>query len=94
MSDAMARPPISDAALDVLFREARSYNGFEPGTISDTTLRALYDLTKDGPTTANSQPQRIIFLRSQPAKNRLEGMMSKTNLEKTLAAPMPAGSGT
>ena len=90
MSDAMARPPISDAALDVLFREARSYNGVEPGTISDTTLRALYDLTKDGPTTANSQPQRIIFLRSPPAKNRLEGMMSKTNLEKTLAAPCVA----
>jgi 3-hydroxypropanoate dehydrogenase len=90
MSDTMARPPISDAALDVLFRKARSYNGFEPGTLSDTTLRALYDLTKDGPTTANSQPQRILFLRSQEAKNRLQGMMSKTNLEKTLAAPCVA----
>jgi 3-hydroxypropanoate dehydrogenase len=90
MTDSMARPPISDAALDVLFRKARSYNGFEPGTISDATLHALYELTSDGPTTANSQPQRILFLRSQEAKNRLDGKMSKTNLTKTLAAPCVA----
>lgn len=90
MSDVKARPPISDAALDTLFRSARSYNGFEPGTISETLLRALYDLTKDGATTANSQPQRILFLNSQEAKNRLDGKMSKTNLAKTLAAPCVA----
>ena len=90
MSEVKARPPVSDAALDVLFRKARSYNGFEPGTISEATLRALYDIAKDGPTTANSQPQRILFLNSPAAKNRLDGMMSKTNLAKTLAAPCVA----
>jgi 3-hydroxypropanoate dehydrogenase len=81
---------ISEGALDVLFRTARSYNAFEPGTISDTTLRALYDLMKWGPTTANSQPQRILFLRSQAAKDRLASALSKTNLDKTIAAPVVA----
>jgi 3-hydroxypropanoate dehydrogenase len=81
---------ISEGALDVLFRAARSYNAFEPGTISDATLRALYELMKWGPTTANSQPQRILFLRSQAAKDRLVPALSKTNLDKTIAAPVVA----
>ena len=81
---------ISEGALDVLFRTARSYNAFEPGTISDATLRALYELMKWGPTTANSQPQRILFLRSQAAKNRLAPALTKTNLDKTIAAPVVA----
>jgi len=81
---------ISDSALDVLFRKARSYNAFEPGTISDATLRELYELMKWGPTTANSQPQRILFLRSQAAKNRLAPALTKTNLDKTIAAPVVA----
>jgi 3-hydroxypropanoate dehydrogenase len=84
------RPVISDEALDVLFRKARSYNAFEPGTISDAQLRALYDLTKWGPTTANSQPQRVVFLRSPAAKQRLASSLSKTNLDKTIAAPVVA----
>jgi 3-hydroxypropanoate dehydrogenase len=85
-----AQPVVSGETLDTLFREARSYNVFEPGNISDATLHALYDLTKMGPTTANSQPQRIVFLRSQQAKERLRDAMSKTNLEKTISAPVVA----
>jgi len=81
---------IPDSALDALFRKARSYNAFEPGTVSDATLHALYELMKWGPTTANSQPQRILFLRSQPAKDRLGPALSKQNLEKTIAAPVVA----
>ena len=81
---------ISDSALDVLFRKARSSNAVEPGTISDATLRELYELMKWGPTTANSQPQRILFLRSQAAKNRLAPALSKANSDKTLAAPVVA----
>lgn len=85
-----ARAAVSDEALDALFRKARSYNAFLPGTISDEKLRALYDLAKWGPTTANSQPQRILFLRSQEAKDRLGPALSKTNLAKTIAAPVVA----
>ena len=90
MNDTTRATAISEGALDVLFRTARSYNAFEPGTISDATLRALYELMKWGPTTANSQPQRILFLRSQAAKDRLAPALSKTNLDKTIAAPVVA----
>src|SRR5262245_65473165 len=81
---------ISGDALDILFRTARSYNAFEPGTISDATLHALYELMKWGPTTSNSQPQRILFLRSPAAKDRLAPALSKTNRVKTIAAPVVA----
>jgi len=90
MTETMASHAVSDDALDVLFRKARSYNAFLPGEISDQKLRELFDVVKWGPTTANSQPQRILFLRSQAAKNRLGPALSKTNLEKTIAAPVVA----
>jgi 3-hydroxypropanoate dehydrogenase len=91
MADTMdLRMAVSDEALDTLFRKARSYDAFKPGTISDAQLRALYELAKWGPTTANSQPQRILFLRSTAAKERLAPALSKTNLKKTMGAPVVA----
>ena len=90
MTETTVSHAVSDDALDVLFRKARSYNAFLPGEISDQKLRELFDVVKWGPTTANSQPQRILFLRSQAAKNRLGPALSKTNLEKTIAAPVVA----
>ena len=86
----MADRHISDAALDTLFRKARSYGAFEPDPVSDAQLRVIYEIMKHGPTTANSQPQRIIFLRSQEAKARLAPALSSINREKTLAAPVVA----
>jgi 3-hydroxypropanoate dehydrogenase len=90
MNDVNRQTAVPDNALDVLFRKARSYNAFQPGTISDATLHALYELMKWGPTTANSQPQRILFLRSQAAKDRLGPALSQANLTKTIAAPVVA----
>src|ERR1700750_147764 len=81
---------VSDAALDILFRKARSYCAFEPDSVSDAQLHTIYEIMKHGPTTANSQPQRIFFLRSPEAKQRLGPALSATNREKTLAAPVVA----
>ena len=81
---------ISDAVLDTLFRKARSHGVFEPDSVSDAQLHAIYEIMKHGPTTANSQPQRILFLRSEAAKQRLAPALSATNREKTLAAPVVA----
>ena len=81
---------ISDAALDTLFRKARSYGTFAGEAVSDAQLRAIYEIMKHGPTTANSQPQRIVFLRSQEAKLRLAPALSSANRDKTLAAPVVA----
>jgi 3-hydroxypropanoate dehydrogenase len=77
---------IDERALDQLFRAARSHDGWEDAPVDDAQLRAIYDLMKWGPTTANSQPQRILFLRSQAAKERLAPALSRSNREKTLTA--------
>jgi 3-hydroxypropanoate dehydrogenase len=90
MSNSKVEPVISDEALDVLFRNARTYEAYEAGDVPDAQLHALYELMKWGPTTANSQPQRILFLRSAEAKERLRPALSKNNAEKTLAAPVVA----
>jgi 3-hydroxypropanoate dehydrogenase len=87
---AMAGDKVCDAALDVLFRKARSYGAFAPDAVTDEQLHAVYEIMKHGPTTANSQPQRILFLRSPEAKQRLAPALSATNRDKTLAAPVVA----
>src|SRR5882672_7732181 len=81
---------VPDAALDLLWRKARSFNNFKPDPVTDDELRALYDLMKWGPTTANSQPQRIVFLRSDDAKKRLAPALSSANLKKMMSAPVVA----
>jgi nitroreductase len=62
---------VCDAALDTLFRKARSFGAFQPGDVSDARLHAIYHTMRHGPTTANSQSQRIVFLRSAEAKRCL-----------------------
>ncbi len=81
---------LDDRALDVLFRTARSHNGWQPGDVSDDQLRQLWDLMKLGPTSANCSPARILFLRSREAKERLRPALSAGNLDKTMAAPVTA----
>ena len=82
--------PLTDETLGQIFLEARTHTAWLDQPVTDEQLRAIYDLMKWGPTTANSQPQRILFLRSQPAKDRLAPALSKTNLDKTIAAPVVA----
>jgi 3-hydroxypropanoate dehydrogenase len=81
---------IDSRALDALFLEARSANRFLDQPVSNEQLRALYDLMKMGPTSANCQPTRIVFLRTAQAKERLRPALSQGNLDKTLAAPVCA----
>lgn len=79
---------LDDAALDALFREARTHNKWQDRPVEDTTLIALHDLLKWGPTSANSSPARFLFLRTPEAKERLAPALSAGNLDKTLAAPV------
>ncbi len=81
---------VSDEALDILLRDARSFSDYTADPVSDATLRALYDLVKWGPTTANSQPQRIVFVRSEEGKQRLRPALSSGNVAKTMTAPVVA----
>lgn len=73
-----------------LFGDARSYNGWQKGDVSDETLRRLYDIMKWGPTSMNTQPARILFLKSSSQKERLKPFLSPGNVEKTLMAPVVA----
>lgn len=77
---------LDDAALDLIFREARTHNAFS-GEVTEADVRAIYELVKMGPTTANSQPARFVFLRTRAARERLRPALSSGNLDKTLAAP-------
>lgn len=78
---------LSDAALDQLFRAARSYNAFG-GEVSDETLHRLYELMKFGPTEANTTPARLVFVKSRAAKEKLGPALSEGNHAKTMAAPV------
>jgi 3-hydroxypropanoate dehydrogenase len=81
---------IDDKAMDVLFREARSHNAWLDRPVADETLRRLYDLMKWGPTSANSMPGRIVFLRTAKAKERLRPALAAGNVKKAMAAPVTA----
>lgn len=76
------------AALDALFRTARTHNRFLPKPIPDSTLEELYELTKFGPTSANCSPARFVFLRSEEAKARLMPALLSGNRAKTVSAPV------
>ena len=79
---------IDDAALDTLFREARTFARWEPRPVSDETLRDLYEVLKWAPTSANGQPARFAFLRSKEAKERLRPALAPLNVDKTMTAPV------
>ena len=86
--------PLADAALDQIFRAARTYrrsaDAWLDKPVEDAQLRAAYDLAKLGPTSANSQPARIVFVRSAEGKQKLKRALSPDNVEQTIAAPATA----
>ncbi|HUB89304.1 MAG TPA: malonic semialdehyde reductase [Dyella sp.] len=81
---------LAEAALDQLFRTARTYNAFLPKEVTDEQLQALYELAKFGPTSANSSPMRVVFVKSAEAKEKLKPFLSEGNRAKTMAAPVTA----
>jgi 3-hydroxypropanoate dehydrogenase len=84
---------VGSAALAQMFTEARTHNAFLDRPVPDALLREALDLAKMGPTSANQQPLRVLFLRSREAKERLRPALSPGNLDKTMAAPVVAITG-
>ena len=84
------RPTLDEDALDLLFLKARTQNGWLPTPVSDDQLRRVYDIMKMGPTSANSCPARILFLRTPEAKARLLPALTPGNVDKTKQAPVTA----
>ena len=82
--------PLSDSALDQLFRTARTYNGYVDKPVSEAQLHAIWDLMKYGPTSANALPARIVWCVSDEAKQKLAPLTMPANAEKILKAPVTA----
>lgn len=79
--------PLSPAALDQLFREARSYNGYLNKPVTTEQLDAIWELMKFGPTSANALPARLVWCVSDEAKQKLAALTMPANGEKILSAP-------
>jgi len=84
----MSADTLDAAALDQLFRSARTHNAWQDRTVPDTKLQELYDLLKYGPTSANSSPARFVFVRTAEGKAKLKPALSEGNLAKTMTAPV------
>jgi 3-hydroxypropanoate dehydrogenase len=81
---------INDAALDQLYRQARTHRSWTGEPVSDVVLQAAYDLARMAPTSGNCCPMRVLFLRSREAKERLKPALSAGNLVQTMSAPVTA----
>ncbi len=81
---------IDRKALDTLYFAARSQNGWGSKPVTQAELAAIYDIAKWGPTSVNCQPQRIVFLTTTTAKERLKPALTPGNVDKTMAAPVVA----
>ena len=79
---------ISQEAIDQLFLEARTHNGWLDRPVSEETLRQLYDIARWAPTALNAQPARFVFLHTRAARERLAPALLGGNVDKTLAAPV------
>lgn len=79
---------LSDADLDLIFREARSFNGWQDKEVSEEQIHAIYELAKMGPTSANQQPGRFVWCKSREAKEKLAQYASENNKDKILTAPV------
>ena len=81
---------IDEAALDQLFRDARTYNEWQARPVADELLREVIDLAKMAPTSANTSPLRVVFVRTKEGKEQLKPALGPMNVEKTMAAPVTA----
>lgn len=80
--------PISDAAIDQLFREGRSYNGYTDAPVTRAQMDAIWEIMKFGPTSANCLPARLVWCESAEAKAKLAALAMPANATKILSAPV------
>jgi 3-hydroxypropanoate dehydrogenase len=81
---------LDDAGFDLIFRTARTYNGYTDEPVGEADLRAIWDLAKWGPTSANMSPARVVWCASPEAKEKLAALASETNAGKIRKAPVTA----
>ena len=83
-------PMLDDAAFRLLFLDAHTHNGWLDRPVDDALLRRLYELVRMAPTSANTQPMRLLFVKSPAAKEQLRPALDAGNVDKTMKAPVTA----
>lgn len=81
---------LNQEALNVLFLNARTFSAWQSRPVADDMLKRLYEMVRMGPTSANSQPVRLVFVKSPAAKERLKPAVAEFNIPKVMAAPVTA----
>jgi 3-hydroxypropanoate dehydrogenase len=81
---------LDDGSLDLIFRDARTHGAWRDLPVSDDELRKLYELTRLGPTSLNTTPLRVVFVKSAAAKARLVPSLMPMNVDKVRTAPVTA----
>jgi 3-hydroxypropanoate dehydrogenase len=81
---------LPEQSLDQIFKQARTHNGWQDLPVGDELLHTLYNLLKWGPTSANTQPARFVFVKSPEGKAKLKDCLDKGNVDKTMSAPVNA----
>ena len=79
---------LSDDAFDLIFRQARTHNTWQPKPVDDALLARLVELALLGPTSANCSPVRLVFVKTADGKERLRPALAEGNVKKTMAAPV------
>lgn len=79
---------LTDDALDQLFNEARTYNDWLDQDVTEAQFHQIYDLLKMAPTSANMQPARFVWVKSDDAKAKLVECVADGNKDKVKAAPV------
>jgi 3-hydroxypropanoate dehydrogenase len=85
---AVIKTPISQEAIDQLFRDARTHSTWLSEPVPVELLRKAFELARLGPTSANASPGRFVFLTTPDAKARLKPVLAPGNVDKTMAAPV------
>ena len=86
----MPRTPIDDTGLNLLFRDARTQSSWHPESVSDALLKAISNLMKMAPTSANCSTARFVFVTTTEGKEKLKPTLAQGNLTQTMAAPVTA----
>ena len=81
---------LSDDAIDLILRDARSHYAWKDIPVSDEILQEIFNITINGATSMNTLPARFVFVKSQEGKERLAKSLKAKNIDKMMAAPVTA----
>lgn len=83
-------PRLSDDAIDLILRGARSHYAWTDRPVPDGLLEEIYEITINGATSMNTLPARFVFVKTPEGKERLAKSLKPQNVPKMMGAPVTA----